>query len=312
MTSLEMLDAIGYIDPLFISQAEALPIRRCHSYTRWIAAFAACLIITVSAIPLWLLFRPKGASSPGGSSHNNSGYDNSGESVLEIASLEFNGCYYEATDIPEALSRYGLPETLTSDLIGEHVSYLVPNGSGGYQESAIPSDIEMFTFAPDPGRAVYIIQEKNALLAALFCNYSLSESGSCVDLVELYRAYNIGSSDDIASITETDWNRTKVIGKIVTDPDSIAFFYNETTTSMPSFSNDAFQKMTFEGLEEEEQINKHIDFANDLHVIRIETKSGLRFYIDYHPSFGWIYGNGTLSYYRTDTSFKDWFDSFIG
>ncbi len=41
-------------------------------------------------------------------------------------------------------------------------------------------------------------------------------------------------------------------------------------------------------------------------MIRIETKDGLRFYIEVHPSFGWIYGNGTLSYYQIDAQMASW------
>ena len=121
----------------------------------------------------------------------------------------------------------------------------------------------------------------------------------------MYQFYGIVSADNIVSITEVDWNREKAIGNAITEKSEIAAFY-DYSNSLTSFGNDEFQNIVFDSIPEDQQVKAHTDFANDLRMIRIETKNGLRFYIEVFPSYGWIYGNGTLSYYRTDEQMSDW------
>jgi hypothetical protein len=121
----------------------------------------------------------------------------------------------------------------------------------------------------------------------------------------LYEFYGIHSADDIISITEVDWNRDKIIGNVITDSHEVAAFY-EISTQLTCYGNDDFQSIVFDGIPEEQQPEAHTKFADDLRVIRIETKEGLRFYIELYPTFGWIYGNGTLSYYQIDDQMSEW------
>jgi hypothetical protein len=72
------------------------------------------------------------------------------------------------------------------------------------------------------------------------------------------------------------------------------------------YGNDDFQAIVFDNITEEQQPEAHRKFADNLRVIRIETNKGLRFYIELYPTYGWIYGNGTLSYYQIDEQMSEW------
>ena len=297
MSSLDMLDLLGGIDSSYITEADtSVTVRKTSSWKKWMPAVAACAVIALIMPFIGSIFKGKG------------GTDGSPDVLENIRSLEINGCYYEASDIPEVLERYGLPETLTPDLAGGHVSYLESNGAGGYLESAAKTDIEMFLYAPDPCRGVYIINDQGHYYAAIFCNFILITDDASVELSELYRMYGIESARDIASISETDWHRNKTAGKTATDPSVIQEFFR-ITCSLESNSNREFQAEVFDGIPEEEQQNKHTAFADDCRSIRIETVSGLRFYIEVYPKFGWIYGTGTLSYFRITPDFSSWFEA---
>jgi hypothetical protein len=81
------------------------------------------------------------------------------------------------------------------------------------------------------------------------------------------------------------------------------------TTALWSWGNDDFQQMMFGGCtSEEEQLALHTAFADDSRVLRVETAEGLYFYLNFYPSFRWIYGGGTLSYFRMDENLESWFD----
>ncbi len=291
-----LIDAIGGIDDDMIRRVDMLRQRKEKAKTsrrKW-GALAACLCLVavfaffMSQDMLW----------------GRSGVD---ESVHDIAALQFNGCYYEATDIPEALERYGLPAVLSPESAGRHLSYLESDGGIGYRESAVETDIELYEYAPVPCRGVYVIKDSERYYAALFCNvYSLYDNMS-TELTELYRIYNIRSAEDIASVAEVDWNRNKIVGSTVSERTAIADFYR-LTVELDSFGNADFQAMMFDGIPEEEQVQAHTAFANDLRMLRIETTAGLRFYIEVYPAFRWIRGDGTLSYYRITEEMAGWLE----
>ena len=58
--------------------------------------------------------------------------------------------------------------------------------------------------------------------------------------------------------------------------------------------------------DEETQMQAHTAFADDRRNLRIETTDGLRFFIAFYPSYDWIYGIGTLSYYQIDDQMHEW------
>lgn len=179
------------------------------------------------------------------------------------------------------------------------------DGGAGYKEAAVETDIELFEYAPASCRGVYIIRDGSKYLAALFCNILSIDDNTSTEMATLYQVYGIDGADDIVSIAEFDWNRNRTIGHAVTDRKEIAAFY-ELSKALTSHGNDGFQAIVFEGMPEDQQVKAYTEFANDLRVIRIETKEGLRFYMDVHPSFGWIYGYGSLSYYQIDARMAEW------
>ena len=300
MKEMRILNALEQVDEKYIEDAApAKQKSKKPAWVRWVAV-AACLCLAVGiAVPrLTDLFHNKGGAP-------SLTHDGSDSLVQEISALEFNGAYYEATDIPEALERYGLPTVITENMAGKHLSYLEPDGGAGYKESVTETDIELLEYAPTPCRGIYVIRDGSKYLAAIFCNFFSLDGNTNTEIAVLYQFYGIVSADDIVSITEVDWNREKAIGNAITEKSEIAAFY-DYSNSLTSYCNDDYQKIVFESIPEEQQVKAHTDFANDLRMIRIETKNGLRFYIEVFPSYGWIYGNGTLSYYRMDEQMSDW------
>ena len=300
MKNYELLDAVGGIDAYYVNAADQPAGKKRNGRAiRWIAV-AACMCLAVGIVipQLTNIFQNKGGS-------DQQTYDGPDSLVQDISNLEFNGAYYEATDIPEVLERFGLPTVITENMTGGHLGYLQPDGGAGYKESAVETDIELMQYAPASCRGVYIIRDGNKYLAALFCNIIPLDSNANVEMETLYGFYGIESADDIISITEVDWNRDKAIGNAVTDRREVEAFY-EISNQLTSYGNDDFQAIVFDGIPEEQQPEAHTKFADDLKVIRIETKEGLRFFIEAYPAYGWIYGNGTLSYYQIDNQMSEW------
>ena len=198
----------------------------------------------------------------------------------DVAPFFYNGCYYETVDDPEILAIYGLPKKITPDLAGDHVAYIDVNydeGFASFEATPLQTDNEIYVYAPAPSDAVYVYREGETYMVAIFCNFEMFDSGNTnYELTELYRVYNIKAAEDIASISEVDWHRNKVIGATVTDRKEISDFY-DVTASLWSYGNDDFQKLMFGGYRDEETQQKaHIAFADDSRVLRVETTSGLR------------------------------------
>ena len=261
-------------------------------WVKW-AAMAACLCLVLSiAIPV-LHFK-------GGIGHQ--------DGVQDIAALEFNGKFYEAVDIPEVLEKYGLPRKITSDMAGEPLGYLKHNGVNGYECTATQTDMELYQYAPAVCDGVMLLRDGDHWSAALFCNFYQFDSNTSVELTELYRVYGIEGAEDIASITEMGKGSREEIGTPVTDAAEISEFY-DMTTALWSWGNDSFQEKMFDGFSNEEaQLEAHSAFADDRRNIRIETAEGLRFFIAIYPSFDWIYGGGTQSYFKIDDQMHAWID----
>ena len=198
----------------------------------------------------------------------------------DVAPFFYNGCYYETVDDPEILAINGLPKKITPDLAGDHVAYIDVNydeGFASFEATPLQTDNEVYVYAPAPSDAVYVYREGETYMVAIFCNFEMFDSGNTnYELTELYRVYNIKAAEDIASISEVDWYRNKVIGATVTDRKEISDFY-DVTASLWSYGNDDFQKLMFGGYRDEETQQKaHIAFADDSRVLRVETTSGLR------------------------------------
>ena len=294
MTTDALVDAIGRVHDDLIQQTDALRQRkRRPAWPKWVA-LAACLCLVLSlSFPV---FRHKGSVT---------------EPVQAIAALEFNGAYYEAVRLPDILEKYGLPKEITADLAGEHLAYLQSDSGIGYEEAVGETDIELYTYAPNPVRAVHILRDGETWYAALFCNYRAFDDNTHVDFSEFYRVYGIESAEDIASVAEMDWRNDSVSGAMVTKMAALSAFY-DLTLSLQSYGNADFQAMTFGGIPEENQPAAHIDFSDDCRNLRIETASGLRFFISVYPSYDWILGDGAMSYYRIDPPMHNWITENLG
>ena len=289
MTNEKILDAIGGINGKAVQDAKASKHSKSKRWVRWCAA-AACLCLAAGiAIPV---LRHKG-----GSDHQ--------DPLQAIAAFAFNGKLYEAVEAPEILEKYGLPAEITEDMAGDHVSYLRSDGGDGYECTPMETDIELYRYSPAASDGVYVLRDGETWYAALFCNFYQFDSNTNRSLTELYRVYGIESADDITSITEMDNNNKNEIGTPVVGRQEISEFYN-MTIALGSYGNDDFQAEVFDGIPEEDQPDAHSAFADDQRNLRIETKEGLRFFIAFYPSYGWIEGGGTMSYFKIDTQMHDW------
>ena len=126
MKNYELLEAVGGIDPQYINTADQPAGRKRNDRViRWIAV-AACMCLAVGIVipQLTNIFQNKGGS-------DQQTYDGPDSLVQDISNLEFNGAYYEATDIPEVLERFGLPTVITENMTGGHLGYLQPDGGAG-------------------------------------------------------------------------------------------------------------------------------------------------------------------------------------
>ena len=210
------------------------------------------------------------------------------------------------------MKRAGLPSEITEDLAGEHVAYFEMGGAVDYQETIKETDKELFQYAPAPTRAVYILRDGENYMAVLFCRtYFLDDIDAYTDLAEVYRFFDISGASEIASIAQTDWNRGKVTGAEITDAGAIEEFYSLTTdiTKFVSMGNDEFQSIVFDGISEEKQPEAHNALADDLQVIRVETKDGFKFYLSYYPNYGFMYSGHAMAYHMVTPELGLWFET---
>lgn len=295
MNTKKFSEAMSEIDDKYYVEATNYQSnRKKQSWIKW-GAIAACLCLIVAAFPVANILHNKG--------------NQSGDAVQTIAALEYNGCYYEACDIDWVLEKFGLPNNITAAMAGEHLSYLVPDGAG-YKETAAQSDIELYEYAPFPCRSVYVLRDGESYMAALFCNFKRFDTNTNYELPTLYQLYGIEGAEDIASISHVDWNKGEIIGNIVTNADLITEFYS-ITAALISCGNDDFQAAVFGEILEEEQPAAHTAFADDNTTICIEATSGLRFFIQVYPSYGWIESGGAMSYYQMNEAMHQWFNNYI-
>ena len=73
--------------------------------------------------------------------------------------------------------------------------------------------------------------------------------------------------------------------------------------------NDEFQSIVFDGIPEEKQPEAHNAFADDLHIIRVETKDGFRFYLQYYPNYGFLECTHAMAYHTVTPELKLWFEA---
>ena len=272
MNRKDLYHGFNEVDDDILERSETASQRKKKPvWLKW-GAIAACLCLVVGiTIPV--------LNHRGGTGSKDPIHD-------DVAPFFYNGCYYETVDDPEILAIYGLPKKITPDLAGDHVAYIDVNydeGFASFEATPLQTDNEVYVYTPAPSDAVYVYREGETYMAAIFCNFEMfNNSNTSYELTELCRVYNIKAAEDIASISEVDWHRNKVIGAAVTNRTEISDFY-DVTASLWSYGNDDFQELMFSGYQDEETQQKaHVAFADDSRVIRVETASGLRLYISLH------------------------------
>lgn len=291
MTNEKILDAIGGINENAVQDAKAYKRPKSKRWFRW-GAMAACLCLVVGiAIPIL---------------HHKGGIDHQ-DPLQDTAAFELNGKFYEVVETPEVLEKYGLPSKITEDVAGDHVAYLKSDGDDSYECTPIETDMELYQYNPAASDGVYVLRNGETWCAALFCNFYQFDSNTNCSLTELYRVYGIESADDIKSITEMDNNNENETGTPVVERQEITEFYN-MTIALGSYGNDDFQAEVFGNIPEEKLQEAHSAFAENQRNLRVETKDGLRFFIAFYPSYNWIYGGGTMSYFKIDNQMRNWIE----
>lgn len=248
---------------------------------RRLLPIAACLVLLLAAAGgVWAWFRSGHLKDP----------------VEHITVLEFNDAYYEITDKREYLERCGLPAEITAELAGGHVTCLRPGqpGEADYEVSDGQTKLELLEYAPAPCKGVYILRDGTTYSAALFCNVHHTVK----PIALLYQIYGIETAEDIASITEADWDYSQIPGEAITDRDEIEAFY-QASRSMPEFGSVPDMTRSDE---------RAFEYYKDHRYLWIETKGGLRFAIDVYPSFGILYASGTMTYYTADEGMSAWIE----
>ena len=298
MTNENILDAIGGINEKAVQDAKAYKRPKSKRWFRW-GAMAACLCLVIGiAIPI---LHHKGK---GGIDHQ--------DPLQDTAAFELNGKFYEVVETPEVLEKYGLPSKITEDVAGDHVAYLKSDGDdSSYECTPIETDMELYQYNPAASDGFYVLRDGEAWYAALFCNFYQFDSNTNCSLTELYRVYGIESADDIKSITEMDNNNENETGTPVVERQEITEFYN-MTIALGSYGNDDFQAEVFGNIPEEKLQEAHSAFAENQRNLRVETKDGLRFFIAFYPSYNWIYGGGTMSYFKIDNQMRNWIERNVG
>lgn len=295
MTNENILDAIGGINENAVQDAKAYKRPKSKRWFRW-GAMAACLCLVVGiAIPIL---------------HHKGGIDHQ-DPLQDTAAFELNGKFYEVVETPEVLEKYGLPSKITEDVAGDHVAYLKSDGDDSYECTPIETDMELYQYNPAASDGVYVLRNGETWCAALFCNFYQFDSNTNCSLTELYRVYGIESADDIKSITEMDNNNENETGTPVVERQEITEFYN-MTIALGSYGNDDFQAEVFGNIPEEKQQEAHSAFAENQRNLRVETKDGLHFFIAFYPSYNWIYGGGTMSYFKIDNQMRNWIERNVG
>lgn len=295
MTNENILDAIGGINENAVQDAKAYKRPKSKRWFRW-GAMAACLCLAVGiAIPIL---------------HHKGGIDHQ-DPLQDTAAFELNGKFYEVVETPEVLEKYGLPSKITEDVAGDHVAYLKSDGDDSYECTPIETDMELYQYNPAASDGVYVLRNGETWCAALFCNFYQFDSNTNCSLTELYRVYGIESADDIKSITEMDNNNENETGTPVVERQEITEFYN-MTIALGNYGNDDFQAEVFGNIPEEKLQEAHSAFAENQRNLRVETKDGLRFFIAFYPSYNWIYGGGTMSYFKIDNQMRNWIERNVG
>lgn len=292
MNSNKIRKGMGFIDEDLIAGAiEYTRTKKKNGWMKW-AAMAACLALVISfAIPLTQITQDKLPTE-------------------DIQMIVYNNAYYEVCEEKSVLKRLGIKATINETDAGDIITYLEkknPGGKSEYIATAEQTDIALYSYAPAPCEAVYVICDNGEYDAVVFCNYVLPDIEP-VTLEMLYSTFAVKSDKDISSIAVVnDWFKKKVIGPTITDDNTIAEFYSYSIT-LKDYSNDDYHEINYGHIATEDELLQAYDQTNkNMLTIMIETTDGLRFCLEYDEVGGWIYSKDTLRYYRVTEEISKWF-----
>ena len=297
-------EAIANIDPGFIDEATNYNARKTKSpakpWDKWAAA-AACFALLLGVG--FTVFK------------NRIVPPDQNELVDSVMLIDYENAYLEIIENPETIEKYGLKKEITGDIVGKHIVYLQKETPeikrSNYIASNSETDIELFEYAPAPYRAVSIFRNGDIYHYALFRNYHVKANES-LSIKEAFEVYGIAEPADIVGIT-----LLKSDGKVITDKAVIAEFFNELSV-LPAFCFDDYHDMVFanelkklEGSDGDVGSKAYARVAADKKGLIVETKDGLRFDIEYYPSYGWIKIPATLSHYQMSSEISEWFANYM-
>ena len=148
MKNKRLLNLIGDVDDKFIEEAASATQNPRHGWVKW-AALAACLcLILVGAFAFGKdkapVLTPNDSAASG------------------VATL-YNDKIYIALISPEECKAVGLPETVTEDVIGEHLAFMkLDGGVADYVEAIEETDIELYACTVNTTREVLILRDGEA------------------------------------------------------------------------------------------------------------------------------------------------------
>lgn len=241
------------------------------------------------------------------------------EIVDSVMLIDYENAYLEIIENPETIEKYGLEKEIKAEIIGEHIAYLqkeIPEAErSNYIVTNGESNIELLEYAPAPYKAVRIFRDGDKYYYAVFCNYHV-KTNEFLPIKNAFDVYGIEGAADIVSITpvKSD-NSWKADGKVITDSTIISEFFNELSV-LSAFCFDDYHDIVFaDELKEIEGENggdigteAYTRVADDRKDIIVETKEGIRFNIEYYPSYGWISISATMTYYQMSPEITEWFE----
>lgn len=236
--------------------------------------------------------------------------------------IDYENAYLEIIENnPEAIEKYGLEKEIAENIIGRHIVYLqkeIPDAErSNYIVASGETDMELLEYAPALHKAVRIFRNGDKYYYALFDSYHVKINES-LPIQDGFEIYGIDDADDIVSITPAKGNGTwKASGKTITDKAVIAEFFAEISVLL-DFSFDDYHDIVYadelkevEGTGEDIGMEAYTRVADDRKDLIIETKDGLRFAINYYPSYGWIEFPAVMSHYQMSPEIAEWFENNI-
>lgn len=300
MKNKRLLNIIGEIDERHIKEAAPQEKRSQRPVCmKWVAIAASFVLVLGIGIPV-AFDLTKGPDQ---------------DIVDSVILIEYNNAYYEIVeDDNKVLERRGIETNVSENIAGSHVVYLQKDHPeaerSNYVVSETQTNMELLEYTPASEKAVYVFRDEDKYYIALFCNYLITDTES-MPFEVLFDVYGIHSSDDIASITPVkNDNSFKQNGDIISDRELISQFYKEALL-LEAYSEDAYDKLEFSHIDEENADEYHGKYAEDSKYIVIETVEGLRFQLRYLPTYGWVAGSATQTYYKMSFAMSDWFNDNI-